>query len=131
MKTVLITGAGRGIGLALTKEFTQNGCQVIGTYRDENSAAELLTMKNVTAVKADVTDENSLKNLESALAKFTIDILINNAGVIGDKAPGLKELNVKKVAEVLEVNTLGPMRITQLALPFLKSNSTVAHIYYR
>lgn len=133
MKKVLITGAGRGIGLALTKEFTQNGFQVLGTYRNEKSAKELLdyAQANSTVITTtiDVVDESSYTPLKEQLKKLGgIDILINNSGVIGDRANSLSELNMDTVEEVLQVNTIGPMRITKLVLPFLNKGATIAHI---
>lgn len=129
MKNVLITGAGRGIGLALTKEFLKNGYHVIGTYRDEKSASELLHLPQVTGVKIDVTDEKSFSSLKEELKKAkVIDVLVNNSGVIGDKSKSLLDININKVAEVLNVNTLGPMRICQQVIPFMIKGGTVAQI---
>lgn len=133
MKKVLITGAGRGIGLALTKEFSKNGYQVIATYRDEKSAKNLFdfakTNPSVKLVTADVADEKTLEPLKKALKDSGgLDILINNAGVIGDKSPSLLELDMKTVSHVLQVNTLGPMMITKLAMPYLNKTATIASI---
>lgn len=133
MKKVLITGAGRGIGLALTKEFLTHDFQVIGTYRNESSASELLQLKqetqNLFTVKADVKNEKSFGALKEQLSQLgPIDVLINNAGVIGNKKASLKSINFEDFSEVLNVNTLGPMRICQLALPFVKPNGVVAQI---
>src|SRR4051812_12538473 len=133
MKTVVITGAGRGIGLALTKEFVSKGYQVVGTYRREKSAAELLQMAksspSVMAVTADITDEQTFGPLREQLKKVkTVDILINNSGVIGGRSNSLLELDIEKVAEVINVNTLGPMRVCKLVVPFLAKGGTVAQI---
>lgn len=133
MKTVVITGAGRGIGLALTKQFIQNGYQVVGTYRNAKSAPDFLKLaesnKSVFPVQADVTDEKTFTALKDQLKKIAkIEILINNSGVIGEKKSPLSELNIDKAAETLQVNTLGPMRITKLALPYLSENAIVAQI---
>lgn len=133
MKKVLITGAGRGIGLALSKEFTQNGYQVLATYRDEKSAKDLLTFAKanptVQLVTADVADEKTFQPLKKALKDLGgLDILINNAGVIGDKSPSLLELNMETVSHVLQVNTLGPMMVTKLAMPYLNKTATIAHV---
>lgn len=132
MKNVLITGAGRGIGLALTREFLEHGFQVLGTYRDERSARELLSLakaqSNLKLATADVTTEKSLGPLREQLKKFgSLDILINNSGVIGQMANGLKNLDFDQVGNTFAVNTLGPMRISQLAIPFMKTG-TIAHI---
>lgn len=133
METVLITGAGRGIGLALTKEFTANGYQVLGTYRNEKSAKDFLEFaeanKTVHTATLDVTDENSFDPLKTQLKKLgSIDILINNSGVIGDRAHSLSELNIETVEQVLKVNTLGPIHITKLTLPFLNKGGVIAQI---
>ncbi len=133
MKKVLITGAGRGIGFALTKEFLAHDFQVIGTYRSEATAVELLQLakenKNVLTVKADVTNEKTFGPLKEQLGKLgTIDILINNSGVIGEKGSSIKNIDFDSLSEVLNVNTLGPMRICQLAIPFMKPGSTFANI---
>lgn len=133
MKTVLITGAGRGIGLALVKEFLANGDQVIGTYREDRAANELLRLAQenpqITTVKADVADEKSLGPLKELLKKHgTIDILVNNAGVIGESSASLLELDLNKALQTLNVNSLGPMRITKVALPFIKKGGVIAQI---
>lgn len=133
MKKVLITGAGRGIGLALTKEFAKNGYQVIATYRAEKSAKDLLdfakTEPSIQLVTADVADEKTFAPLKQILKDLgELDILINNAGVIGDKSPSLLELDLDSLKQVFQVNTLGPMMITQLALPFLAKAATIAQM---
>ena len=133
MKKVLITGAGRGIGLALTKEFTKNGYQVLGTYRDENSAIGLMQFAkehpSVITVTADVTDQKTFGPLTEQLKKLgKIDILVNNSGVIGNKGNSLMNLDLNQLNEVLDVNTLGPMRVAQTVIPFMNSNGIVAQI---
>lgn len=133
MKNVVITGTGRGIGLALTKEFANAGYQVLGTYRDEKSAKEFLDLakqnKNILTATADVADESSFGPFKEALKKLgRVDILINNSGIIGEKANSLLETNFEKVNEVLQVNTLGPMRVTKLTMPFLAKDAIVSHI---
>lgn len=132
MKNVLITGAGRGIGLALVNEFVRNDYKVIGTYRDASSAQELLKLAKqnpaISVVVADVSNSSTLKVLSSELKRIgSLDILINNSGVIGDRGRSLAELDMEKLEAVLQVNTYGPIRISQLALPFMKSG-TVAQI---
>jgi NAD(P)-dependent dehydrogenase (short-subunit alcohol dehydrogenase family) len=133
MKNVMITGAGRGIGLALTKAFANNGYKVLATYRSEKTANELLKFSkensNVLTATADVTDESTFGPVKDQLKKLgNLDILINNSGVMGDTARSLFELNMDKVADTLMVNTLGPMRVSRLAIPFMKNGGTIAQI---
>ena len=133
MKNVLITGAGRGIGLALAKEFSANGFKVAGTYRDEKSAAGLLALvrenNNMTAVKADVTKTGSLTDVTDVLKTWgAVDILVNNAGVIGEKGQSLLKVDIEKLHDVFDVNTFGPMRVCRAVIPFMKSGGTVAQI---
>lgn len=106
---------------------------MIGTYRDAKNAKELLQMSkdssSVIAVMADVTDESTFGSLKEQLKNLkSIDILINNSGVIGDKTPSLLELDLEGVSEVLNVNTLGPMRVSKLVIPFINKNGIVAQI---
>lgn len=132
MKNVIITGAGRGIGLALTKEFSRQGYRVLGTYRDEKSAKELLRFAqeaDVTAVTADITDEKTFGPLKKKLEEWgSVDILVNNAGVVGETAPSLSQLDPGKMIKTFEVNTFGPLRMSQLVMPFLSRGGKVAHI---
>ena len=89
MKTVLITGASRGIGKAIAVKFYENGYNVIINYNNsEKEALELQGMLNGSyAIKADISNENDAKNLiESVVNKFgTIDVLVNNAGIAQQK----------------------------------------------
>ena len=133
MKNVLITGAGRGIGLALTKEFSQHGYKVLGTYRDEASAKALLQLtrehSNIMAVTADVTNEKSFSALTEEIKKLgSIDIVVNNSGVIGEKGRSLMDIKFENLNEVFQVNTFGPMRVAQTVLPFMKKGATLAQI---
>ena len=129
MKKVLITGAGRGIGLALAKEFAADGYQVAGTYRDEATASELLQHGKISAVKADVADAKSLGAISTFLKTWgQLDILINNAGVIGEKSASLLDLDIENLHKIFDVNTFGPMRVCQTAIPFMKPGATIAQI---
>jgi NAD(P)-dependent dehydrogenase (short-subunit alcohol dehydrogenase family) len=132
MKNVVITGAGRGIGLALAKEFSRHGHKVLGTYRREKSAQGLLSLTqeaDVTAVTTDITEESSFGPLRSALEKLGgVDILVNNAGVIGENSDHLQALDPKKMMEVFEVNTFGPIRACQHVMPFMRKGAKIAHL---
>ena len=108
MPTTLITGANRGIGLALAKVFLANGHDVIATARDPGRA-DALKATGAECHALDVSDAASVGALAAALKDRAIDYLINNAG-IGDKA-SLADLNFDHFHKVIEVNTLSPLRV--------------------
>ena len=85
METVLITGASRGIGLELTRQFLDLGYNVISTYRGQPSAQleSLLSNKALMLHELEVTDEASISTLAAQLSNSNIDVLINNAGILG------------------------------------------------
>lgn len=114
--TVLITGANRGIGLALADTFSEAGYQVIGTARDPATAAEL-KKTGARVERLDVTDQASVDGLAANLKGVPIDIVINNAGIKGQDSRDLASLDVSRMMRVLDVNTLGPLRVIQALYP--------------
>lgn len=120
MTTVLITGANRGIGLALAKAYAATGDTVIGTARDVAKAAELKAVAQ-TVLPLDVTLSSSVDALAKALDGRPINLLINNAG-IGDRA-GIDTLDFEMFERVLAVNTLAPIRVLSALRPNLAAVS--------
>jgi NAD(P)-dependent dehydrogenase (short-subunit alcohol dehydrogenase family) len=116
-RVVLITGANRGLGLEFARQYKEAGWQVIGTARKVDSATELQEL-GVTVVQLDVTDANSVARMATDLDGRPIDLLINNAGVLSIQ-DSLPETDIEAVAWALNVNTLGPMRVSQALLPNL------------
>ena len=126
MATVLITGANRGICLALCKDFHARGDTVIATCR--NSSPELDQL-GVEIHTLDVTDTDSVAALSRALDGRLIDVLINNAGVLyGDT---LQALNYEAMETQFQVNALGPLKVTQGLLGNLQSGSKVVIVTSR
>ncbi len=130
MATWAITGANRGIGLALASEVLKRGDTVIACVREPAKAEALAAQKDrhgdrLTIVELDVTSQDSVKAAAAAVAS-PIDILVNNAGMFGPRAsdsPGQEALDMDfdAFAEVLAVNTLGPLRVSQAFLPHVAS----------
>ncbi len=116
--TVVITGANRGLGLAFARRFSADGYQVIGTARQPDKAVELRAL-GVRIEQLDVTDARSVRRLAEAIGDAPVDILINNAG-IGSRVRALEDLDIDDAQRILEVNCLGPMRVTQALLPALR-----------
>lgn len=118
-RTVLITGANRGLGLELTRQYSAAGWHVIGTARNPESAAELAA-SGAHVVQLDVTDQASVDRMADDLADRPIDVLINNAG-IQPLMWKLAEIDIEKYEDALSVNTVGPVRTTLALLPNLRS----------
>jgi len=119
--TVLITGANRGIGLEFARQYSSAGWEVIGTARNPDRAEELHRL-NVKVLKLDVTDQESVSRLAHDLGNQSIDILINNAGILPE-AETISDINPDDLNRVLAVNTVGPIRVTQALLPNLRRGS--------
>lgn len=111
---VLITGAGRGIGLEFARQYAETGWHVHATCREPKSASELLTLPGeVTVHKLDVTHPKQIGHLQRELEGVPIDLLINNAGVIGPRERSFGDLDYEAWEDVLRVNTLAPIRIAE------------------
>ena len=83
MPTVLVTGANRGIGLELARQYAADGWSVIATARDTKEAGELNKLKGEIQIeKLEVTDQNQVKALAKKLKDVAIDVLLNNAGML-------------------------------------------------
>ena len=120
--TVLVTGANRGIGLALARHFQQHGFSVIATARKPSEALELKKI-GVETLPLDITDPTSVAALKSKLAGRPIDILLNNAGIKGHNAASLTELDIEQLKTTFDVNSLGALRVIQALMPNLKMGS--------
>ena len=117
MTTTLITGASRGIGLELTRQCAAMGWTVIATCRDPAGAEALNAIPGDVIVHAlDVTDHGQIDALAARLAGTPIDVLINNAG-IGGRGATLGALDYATWREVLEVDLVGPVKMTEAFLP--------------
>lgn len=116
--TYLVTGANRGLGLELVRQLTAEGHRVIATARQPKEAAGLKGL-DVQLEKLDVADPESVCELVERLAGEPIDVLINNAGY-GVKDVALAQLDVESLGVFFQINTLGPLRVTQALLPNLR-----------
>ncbi len=118
-KTVLITGANRGLGLEFARQYAAAGWTVIATARNPESASELNAL-GVRVLQLDVIDQESVDGVARELKGAPIDLLINNAGIF-PRSGSLAETDFEDVARTYEVNTIGPMRVTRALLPNLRS----------
>ena len=112
MTTIMITGASRGLGLEFARQFYNEECRVIATCRNLKNANELKAIGDIDIHSLDVTDDKSVANLADKLRGENIDILINNAGVIGQRE-GFGRLDYDIWAETMDTNVFGPMRVAE------------------
>lgn len=119
-KVVLVTGSSRGIGKATIIEFANRGYNVVINYN--NSEKEALELKkyieenysvNVLTVKADVSNEEEVKNMLSTIINNfgRIDVLVNNAGIVYDRA--FDEITVEEFERTLKVNVIGAFIVSR------------------
>lgn len=132
-QVALITGATRGIGLAIARSLAAEGCNVVVTARDESSLKKMsraLARKKirVLAQPCDVRDPDSVDDLFRAIrGEFRhLDILINNAGVAHPNLP-VDKLPFPVWKEVLETNLDGTFLVTQAALAIMKRGGTIVN----
>jgi NAD(P)-dependent dehydrogenase (short-subunit alcohol dehydrogenase family) len=119
--TILITGANRGIGLALAKKFHQQGYRVIATARKPKNAKELQSL-GVEIVALDIADSVSVSTLKETLKGRAIDILLNNAGIGGHSTGKFKDLDIERLNKVFDVNSLGALRVIQALMPNMQQS---------
>ena len=105
MATVLITGANRGIGLALARHYNQKRYQVIGVCRQSDDVLEACCHDVISGI--DIQSDEAIKCLIDTVADRPIDLLINNAGILLDEQ--LDALDVSSIQQQFEVNALGPL----------------------
>jgi NAD(P)-dependent dehydrogenase (short-subunit alcohol dehydrogenase family) len=127
MATVLITGANRGIGLELARLYAGRGDRVIATCRRPSPELEALDVE--IRAQVEITDADSLARLDAELGELSLDVLINNAGVL--LPTSLDELDLEAIRQQFEVNALGPLRTVAALRRRLGPGSKIAIITSR
>jgi NAD(P)-dependent dehydrogenase (short-subunit alcohol dehydrogenase family) len=127
VSTVVITGANRGIGLELARQFKQRGDEVVAACR--KSSDELIKLEVEVVEGVDVADDAAVSRLVSSLEGRAIDVLVNCAGILSDESLG--DLDFDRIRTQYEINSLGPLRVTAALRGNLGQGSTVAIITSR
>lgn len=125
--TVVITGANRGVGLALAEYYVDAEWRVLGVCRQ--SSEELDRVADHVFDGIDVTHPHDVARLAEALNGQTVDLLINNAGLLRDEALG--SVDFDSIREQMEINAYAPLRVVEALLPTLKKGSKIANITSR
>ena len=115
MSTILISGAGRGLGLELARQYAEDGWRVIGTVRDA-AARQRLEKLGAQAHIVDLTRLEHVETLAKQLNDEALDVLFCSAGIIGKRGMALGKFDYASWDEVLRVNLLGAAALTEALL---------------
>lgn len=126
-KNIVITGANRGIGLALVKQYRERGERVFGVCRHVSD--DLVGTGASVIGEVDVATIDGIQRMQEALSGVKIDVLINNAGILRNEMLG--SIDYDTVLEQVEVNALGPLRVTEALLDNLVKGAKVGLITSR
>jgi NAD(P)-dependent dehydrogenase (short-subunit alcohol dehydrogenase family) len=129
VRTGIVTGASRGLGLALTGSLAERGWRLIVDARDANAlVAATAGLDDVIAIAGDVRDPDHRMRLVQA-AGDQIDLVVNNASVLGPSPlPRLAEYRLAELKRVYEANVFAPLCLVQLALPRLAAGAAIVDV---
>lgn len=129
MAQVVITGANRGIGLALARIFAERGDQVLAVCRETSEELDQIADQVITGI--DVSDTDSVAGLTTVLAELCpkVDVLINNAGIFKNET--LDDMAFDQIEQQLQINAVAPLRVTMAILPLMSEGGKVANITSR
>jgi len=129
MKTVLITGANKGIGYEVARQLVRKGFHVFIGARNQDAgrkAADKIAkgVGKATFLEIDVSDNSSVTAAAREFAKAAnhLDVLVNNAGMIVDGDNAILEISDEVLRKTLETNTLGALRVTHAFVPLLRKS---------
>lgn len=133
-KTILITGASRGLGLALAHTFAHAGWSLLingrGAAALETARVELAQWSDVIAIPGSVADAQHRRHLAQAAHELGgLDAVVNNAGILGPSPqPALLDYDLETLAAVFRINTMAPLGVLQEVAPSLKPKARIVTI---
>ncbi|HWD75638.1 MAG TPA: SDR family oxidoreductase [Solirubrobacteraceae bacterium] len=132
MSTALITGASRGLGLALARALADQGWRLVLDARGADDlrrvAADLELIGDVAAIPGDVSDDWHREALIDAVGP-RLDLLVNNASLLGPSPqPLLAQYRLAELERVYAVNVLAPLALTQVALPLMEVGACIVNV---
>lgn len=125
MSRVLITGANRGIGLELARQYLEAGDEVIACVRDPDSASalkELAKRGKLRIEQMDMADFDSITRARARIGDAAIDVVINNAGAVGGAKQGIDDFDIDEWHKTLNVNTIAPLMVARAFKPNLAAS---------
>lgn len=121
MKNALITGANRGIGLELARQFKDKGYFIIGCCRNPSTAEDLSLVAD-EIIELDVTNDKDIAALKQQLGDRPIDLLVNNAGIGGAQGVTIGNIDRNNFIDVLNVNCISVATVTDALLPNIQAS---------
>jgi NADP-dependent 3-hydroxy acid dehydrogenase YdfG len=127
LKTAIVTGASKGVGLATVKLLSQNGYKVIAVSRDLSKVSELVS-DNVEVYRLDITDSKAIEIFFEKYKNITLDLLVNNAG--GGSGPThIINETPENFRRAYDINVTGPMYLSQLFVPCMRRSQSPTIVF--
>lgn len=127
MSTAVITGANRGIGLALSQQLAKQGWDIIAICRTDSEDIEQIADMVISGI--DVTEPSHIEQIKKVLGDTQIDLLVNNAGLLQNETLG--DIDYDSIRQQFEINTLAPLQVTEALLDNMVEGSKIANITSR
>ncbi len=127
MKTAIVTGASKGVGLETVKLLSENGYKVIAVSRDLSKVSDLVS-DNVEVYQLDITDSKAIELFFEKYKDITLDLLVNNAGGGAGPTQIINE-TPENFRRAYDINVTGPMYISQLFVPCMQRSNSPTIIF--